>query len=58
MLLRHGPLSFSELLRVANVSFLAFPRDTVNPYTIHHGMKVRKGSKYIITKWYRTRKWG
>lgn len=24
-----------------------------NPNTLHHGMKVRKGTKYVITKWYR-----
>ena len=29
-----------------------------NPNTIHHGMKVRKGVKYVITKWYREREWG
>lgn len=29
-----------------------------NPYTIHHGMKVRGGSKYVITKWFRERGWG
>jgi prolyl 4-hydroxylase len=29
----------------------------VNPATLHHGMKVRKGVKYVITKWYRERKW-
>jgi prolyl 4-hydroxylase len=29
-----------------------------NPDTLHHGMKVRKGTKYIITKWYRERPWG
>ncbi|MFC3712868.1 prolyl hydroxylase family protein [Sphingoaurantiacus capsulatus] len=29
-----------------------------NPNTLHHGMKVRKGTKYIITKWYRERPWG
>lgn len=34
------------------------PDGSVNPYTIHHGMKVRKGSKYIITKWFRERGWG
>ena len=34
------------------------PDGTVNPYTIHHGMKVRKGSKHIITKWFRERGWG
>ena len=31
---------------------------TVNPATLHHGMKVRKGLKYVITKWYRERPWG
>jgi prolyl 4-hydroxylase len=29
-----------------------------NPNTLHHGMKVRKGVKYVITKWYRERPWG
>lgn len=29
-----------------------------NPATLHHGMKVRKGVKYVITKWYRERPWG
>ncbi|ANK13311.1 prolyl hydroxylase family protein [Erythrobacter neustonensis] len=29
----------------------------VNPATIHHGMKVRQGVKYVITKWYRERPW-
>ena len=24
-----------------------------NPNTLHHGMKVRRGRKYVITKWYR-----
>lgn len=33
------------------------PDGSVNPATIHHGMKVRKGTKYIITKWYRERPW-
>jgi prolyl 4-hydroxylase len=28
-----------------------------NDATIHHGMKVRKGRKYIITKWFRERPW-
>ncbi len=31
---------------------------TLNPATLHHGMKVRKGVKYVITKWYRERVWG
>lgn len=29
-----------------------------NPNTLHHGMKVRKGIKYVITKWYREKPWG
>ena len=29
-----------------------------NPVTLHHGMKVRKGVKYVITKWYRENPWG
>ena len=33
------------------------PDGTVNPNTLHHGMKVRKGVKYVITKWYRERPW-
>jgi prolyl 4-hydroxylase len=28
-----------------------------NPATLHHGMKVRAGVKYVITKWYRERIW-
>lgn len=31
---------------------------TLNPATIHHGMKVRSGLKYVITKWFRERPWG
>ncbi|MBO6945703.1 2OG-Fe(II) oxygenase [Altererythrobacter sp.] len=31
---------------------------SVNPNTLHHGMKVRKGLKYVITKWYREKEWG
>jgi prolyl 4-hydroxylase len=29
----------------------------VNEATLHHGMKVRKGVKYVITKWYREKEW-
>ena len=29
-----------------------------NPSTLHQGMKVRKGLKYVITKWYREKPWG
>ncbi|WP_299192039.1 2OG-Fe(II) oxygenase [uncultured Erythrobacter sp.] len=35
----------------------ARPDGSVNPATLHHGMKVRKGVKYVITKWYRERPW-
>lgn len=34
------------------------PDGTMNPATIHHGMKVRAGTKYVITKWFRERPWG
>lgn len=33
------------------------PDGGVNHATLHHGMKVRKGIKYVITKWYREREW-
>lgn len=29
-----------------------------NVNTMHHGMKVRIGIKYVITKWYREKPWG
>jgi prolyl 4-hydroxylase len=33
------------------------PDGTLNAATIHHGMKVRAGTKYVITKWFRERPW-
>lgn len=33
------------------------PDCTVNPATLHHAMKVRKGLKYVVTKWYREQPW-
>lgn len=30
---------------------------TANADTLHHGMKVLEGSKYIVTKWFRERPW-
>ena len=30
---------------------------SLNPATLHHGMKVRAGTKYIVTKWFRERPW-
>jgi len=34
------------------------PDGSGNVSTLHHAMKVRKGVKYVITKWYRERPWG
>ena len=34
------------------------PDGSTNPSTIHQGMKVRAGVKYVITKWFRERPWG
>ena len=33
------------------------PDGSVNANTIHHGMKVRTGVKYVVTKWFRERPW-
>ena len=33
------------------------PDGSLNAATLHHAMKVRKGLKYVITKWYRERPW-
>lgn len=33
------------------------PDGSVNPATLHHAMKVRKGLKYVVTKWYREKVW-
>ena len=35
----------------------ADPEGVPNPFTIHAGTPVVRGVKYIITKWYRTRRW-
>jgi prolyl 4-hydroxylase len=34
------------------------PDGSVNPATIHHAMKVRAGTKYVITQWFREHPWG
>jgi prolyl 4-hydroxylase len=34
------------------------PDGNPNPATLHQGMKVRKGTKYILTKWFRERPCG
>jgi prolyl 4-hydroxylase len=31
---------------------------SMNPATLHHGMNVRSGVKYVITKWFREKPWG
>lgn len=31
------------------------PNGSPNPATLHQGMKVRRGTKYILTQWYRER---
>lgn len=36
----------------------ADPEGVPNRWTLHAGMPVKAGVKYIITKWYRTRRWG
>jgi prolyl 4-hydroxylase len=33
------------------------PDGDINLLTLHHGMKVRSGTKYVITKWFRERPW-
>lgn len=35
----------------------ALPDGRPNEATLHAGMPVERGTKYIITKWYRTRRW-
>ncbi|MGB3165715.1 MAG: 2OG-Fe(II) oxygenase [Alteraurantiacibacter sp.] len=35
----------------------ATPEGLTNAKTMHAGRPVQQGSKYIITKWYRTKKW-
>ncbi len=35
----------------------ALPDGTPNPDTLHAGMPVEEGVKYVVTKWYRTRRW-
>lgn len=36
----------------------ATPEGDLNAYTLHAGTPVIRGTKYVITKWYRTRTWG
>lgn len=54
-------LATGELHRPRVGTLLAWnnigPDATPNPDTLHHGMKVHQGSKYIVTKWFRERPW-
>lgn len=34
------------------------PDGSPNPATLHQGMKVRRGTKYVLTKWFRERPFG
>ncbi|MEO8175886.1 MAG: 2OG-Fe(II) oxygenase [Sphingomicrobium sp.] len=34
------------------------PDGAPNPAALHHGMKVRRGTKYVLTKWFRERRAG
>ncbi len=36
----------------------AQPDGSINWETMHAGTPVVRGSKYVVTKWYRTRRWG
>lgn len=36
----------------------ALPDGSVNHDTMHAALPVIRGTKYVITKWYRTRRWG
>lgn len=36
----------------------ALPDGRPNPDTLHAALPVVRGAKYVITKWFRTRKWG
>ena len=35
VLVRNGPLTFSEIWRISNANFLAFPRDMLNTFNIY-----------------------
>lgn len=43
-----------NLLAWNNMDDLGMP----NPNSLHTGMPVEAGAKYVITKWYRERRWG
>ena len=47
------PAETGKLLAWSNLDTDGRP----NPATLHAGMKVRSGVKYVVTKWYRERAW-
>jgi len=55
-------INFKKIFRPQKAMLLCWnnmlPSGAPNYQTLHHGMKVRKGIKYIITKWYRQKPWG
>jgi prolyl 4-hydroxylase len=54
-------LSIDKIVKPERGKLLAWnnrlPDGGVNANTLHHGMKVRSGAKYIVTKWFRERPW-
>lgn len=53
----HLGLSFEPKPGVLLVWNNARPDGEPNPDTVHAGRPVVKGSKYVLTKWYRTQNW-
>jgi prolyl 4-hydroxylase len=54
--------AIDKIVQPENGKLLAWnnrrPDGSLNPATIHQGMKVRSGVKYVITKWFREKPWG
>jgi hypothetical protein len=48
ILLRNGPLTFTDLVRIANANFLAFPRDTLNTFNSYPAASI--GTETISVK--------
>ena len=53
----HLGLSFEPRLGTLLLWNNTTPDGVVNPWTIHAGTPVVKGTKYVVTKWYRARRW-
>ena len=50
-----GNFSFTPLRGMTLAWNNLLPDGRANPATLHQGMKVRRGTKYIVTKWFRER---